>query len=75
MREIGSYEDDIAGLKAFNVIADKLGAAALMKEDQFHFDMVVPAVIDKWVPVFPHAKGVGGGAGYFEEFRLHGRLS
>ena len=65
MGKVGPDEDDIAGLEAFDVVAYKLGAAALMKEDQFHFGMVVPAVIDEWVAVFPHAKGMGGGAGDF----------
>ena len=72
MGEVGTDEDDIAGLKAFDVVADELSTAALMKEDQFHFDMVVPAVVDERVPVFPYAERVGGGAGDFEEFGLHG---
>jgi hypothetical protein len=65
MREVGADEDDIAGLEAFDVIADELGAAALVKEDQFHLDMVVPAVIDERIPVFPYAEGMGGSAGDF----------
>ena len=71
MGEVGADQDDITGLETFDVVADELGPAALMEKDQFHFDMVVPAVIDEWVPVFPHAEGVRRGAGYFEEFRLH----
>ena len=71
VRKVGADENDIAGLEAFDVIADKLGAAPLMKEDQFHFDMVVPAVIDERVPVFPHAKGVGWDARDFEKFGSH----
>src|SRR5579863_3648718 len=71
MREVGADKDDIAGLKAFDVVADELGPAAVMKEDQLHFDMVVPAVIDERVPVFPHAEGVGRDAGDLEEFGLH----
>jgi len=63
--EVGSYEDDVAGMKAFDMVADELGAAALVKKDQFHFGMVVPAVIDKRVPVFADAEGVGGGFGDF----------
>src|SRR5579863_2213488 len=72
MGEVRADEDDITGLKTFDVVADELSTAALMKEDQFHFDMVVPAVIDERVPVFPYAERVGGGAGDFEEFGLHG---
>ena len=60
--EVRADEDDIAGLEAFDVVADELGAATLVKEDQFHFDMVVPTVVDERVPVFPHAEGLGGGA-------------
>ena len=65
MGQVGADEDDIAGLEAFDVIADELGAAALVKEDQFHFDMVVPSVIDERVPVFANAKGMGRCAGDF----------
>lgn len=72
MREVGADQDDIAGLKAFDVVADELGPAAVMKEDQFHFYMVMPAVIDERVPVFTDAEGMGGCAGDFEEFGLHG---
>jgi len=56
MRKVRAYQDDIAGMKAFDVIADELGAAALVKEDQLHFGMIMPAVIDKGIPVFPDAK-------------------
>lgn len=70
--EVGTDEDDIAGLEAFDVIADELGAAALMKKDQFHFYVVVPAVIDERVPVFTYTEGVGGGVGDFEQFGFHG---
>jgi hypothetical protein len=43
------------------MIADELGAAALMEKNQFDFDVVVPAIIDIAIPVFPHAKGMRGG--------------
>jgi len=71
VREVRPDQDDIPGLKSFDMVADELGPAALMKDDQFHFDMVMPAVIDERVPVFPHAERVGRGAGDFEEFGLH----
>jgi hypothetical protein len=47
------------------MVADELGAAALVENDQLHFGMIVPAVVDEWVPVFPYAKGMGGGPRYF----------
>jgi hypothetical protein len=60
MRKVRAYQDDITGMKAFDMIADELRAAALVKEDQFHFGMIVPAVIDKGIPVFPDTERVGG---------------
>jgi hypothetical protein len=65
MREVGSYENDVARMKAFDMVAHELSAAALVKKDQFHFGMVVPAVIDKGVPVFADAEGVSGSFGNF----------
>lgn len=56
MGKVRAYQDDIAGMKAFDVVADELGAAALVKDDQFHFGMIMPAIIDKGIPVFPDAE-------------------
>ena len=63
--EHAAHEDDIAGLKAFDVIAHELRAAALVENDQLHFRMVMPAVVDEGVPVFPYAKRLGRGPWYF----------
>jgi hypothetical protein len=61
MWQVGAYENDIAGLEAFDMIACELRAAALVKNDQLHFGMIMPAVVDMRVFILPHAKGVGGG--------------
>src|ERR1700722_19325164 len=71
VREVTSYQNDVAGLEPLDVISDELRAIALVEDDELHFRMVVPAVIDKRVPVLPYAKGMGRGPWYLEEFRLH----
>jgi len=53
VREIGAYQDDVAGMKAFDIIAYKLSTAAFMKKYQFHFGMIMPAVVNEWVSVLP----------------------
>ena len=58
--QIRSNEDDIAGLKPFDMIAYELRAAAFVEEDQFHFRVIVPAVVDERVPVLSDAKGLRG---------------
>ena len=65
MRQIGADEDDIAGVEAFDMIAHELGAAALVKNDQLHFGMIMPAVINEWVPVFPDTERLSGSLGDF----------
>lgn len=71
VRKVGSDQDDVAGLEAFDMIADELRAVAVVEDDELHFRVVVPAVIDERVPVLPDAEGMGGGPWYLEEFRLH----
>ena len=56
MRQIGPYQDDIPGIKAFNVIAYELRPAALMKIDKLYFRMIMPAVVDERIPVLPDAE-------------------
>ena len=65
MGQIGPDEDDVAGLKAFDMIAYKLCTAAFMEKDQFHFGMIMPAVINEWVPVFPDTERLSGSLGDF----------
>src|ERR1700722_13415920 len=71
MREIAAHKNDVTGLEPLDVIADELRAVALVEDNELHFRVVVPAVIDKRVPVLPYAEGMGGGPWYLEEFRLH----
>src|ERR1700722_4432828 len=71
MREIAAHKNDVTGLEPLDVIADELRAVALGEDNELHFRVVVPAVIDKRVPVLPYAEGMGGGPWYLEEFRLH----
>lgn len=56
MRQIGTYQYNITGMESLDMIAYELCAAAMMKIDQLHFCMVMPAVIDKRIPVFPDAE-------------------
>src|SRR6185437_8905467 len=65
MGEIATYQDDVAGLETFDVIADELGAAALVENDDLILSMGRPPVVDERVPVFAHAKGMGRGPRYF----------
>ena len=65
VRQVAAYEDDVAGLEAFDMVAHELGAAALVEDDELHLDMIVPAVVDEWIPVFPHAERLGRGPGDF----------
>ena len=65
MRQVGSYQDDITGLKAFDMVSYELSATALVKKDQFHFGMIMPAIVDEWVPVLPDAERMGGRSGDF----------
>ena len=71
MWEVAAHKNDITGLEPLDVIADELRAVALVEDNELHFRVVVPAVIDKRVPVLPYAEGMGGGPWYLEEFRLH----
>lgn len=66
MGEVGSDQDDIAGMEALDMIPYELGAPALVEIDQFQLRMIMPAVVDKGVPVFPDAERVGRGLGNFE---------
>ena len=65
VREVGADEDDITGLKPFDMIAYELRTAALMEKDQLQFGVVVPAIIDERVPVFPYAEGLRRSFGDF----------
>jgi len=65
MGQIGTDEDDVSGLKAFDIIADELCTAAFMEKDQLHFGMIMPAVVDVWVPVFPDTERLSGSLGDF----------
>ena len=66
MGEVGTYQDDISCLKPLDMIANKLGPAPLVEIDQLHFCMIMPAVVDEGVPVFPDTEGVGRGRGDFK---------
>jgi hypothetical protein len=46
------------------MIAYELGTAALMKNNELHLGVVVPAVVDERVPVFPYAEGMSRGPRY-----------
>lgn len=59
MRKIGSYENDVTGLKAFDVIPHELCAAALVKKYQLHLNMIVPSIVNEWIPVLTDAEGLG----------------
>jgi hypothetical protein len=65
MGQIGPDEDDVAGLKAFDMIAYKLCTAAFMEKDQLYFGMIMPAVINEWVPVFPDTERLSRSFGDF----------
>jgi len=53
MGQIGTEEYDIAGLEAFDMIADELGATAMVEVNQFDLGVVMPAIVYKRLPVFP----------------------
>jgi hypothetical protein len=59
MGQIGANQDDVAGAKAFDVIAYELRAATLMEIDEFDLGVIMPAIVDIRIPVFPDAEGVG----------------
>ncbi len=63
--EIGPNQYDVAGLKAFDMVAHELCTTAFMEKNQLHFGVIVPAVVDKRVPVFPNAKRLGRSFGDF----------
>jgi hypothetical protein len=60
MRQIGSHQNYIAGVKTFDMIAHELGAAAPVKIDQLHFRMIMPAVVYERIPVLPDTEGMRG---------------
>ncbi len=66
MGQIGADQDDVPGLETLDMIAHELGSATLVEIDQLHFRVIMPAVIDKGIPVFPDAEGMGRGLGDFE---------
>ena len=58
MRKVGTHQNDIAGMKTFDMIAVELGTAAMVEIDQFDFGVVMPAIVYKWIPVLPDAEGM-----------------
>lgn len=51
--QIGTEEDNVPGLEAFDMIANELGTAAMVEIDQFDFGVIMPAIVYKRLPVFP----------------------
>lgn len=51
VRKIGTHQDNIAGIKSLNMIAHELRTAALVKINQLYFRVIMPAIVDIWVPV------------------------
>src|SRR5580704_13079084 len=62
MRQVRADQDDVTGMKALDMVADELGAAAPVEDDQLRFGVIVPAVIDKGIPVVPDAERMRGSA-------------
>lgn len=60
MRKVRPHQDDVTGMKPFNMITHELRAAALMKIDHLHFRVIMPAVVYEWIPVLPDAEGMSG---------------
>jgi hypothetical protein len=47
-------------MKPLDMVPYELSAAALMKTDQLHFGMIMPAVVYEWIPVLPYAERMSG---------------
>jgi len=63
--EIGADQDDVARMKAFDMITYELCAAAFVEKYQFHFGMIMPTVVNEWVSVFPDAERLSRSLGDF----------
>ena len=60
MGKVGSDKHDVAGLEAFHIVTDELGAATFFEMDEFHFGVEMPFVVDIRYEIASNTEGVIG---------------
>jgi len=65
MRQIGAYQDNIARIESLDMIPHELSATAFVKVNELDLGMIMPAIVDIRVPVFPYAERMRRSLGDF----------